>query len=122
MFQVFSVGLLDSLDIEENIANGHYFPSTTSSIQPDSVKMMKLHTLVLLLVALIQSASAFTVRPAATQVRVQATPAASKALTPRPMFIDWGVASMADYPTGSIAMLLLSVTLWEITTPGRAKK
>ncbi|GAX26298.1 hypothetical protein FisN_16Lu141 [Fistulifera solaris] len=83
---------------------------------------MKLHTLVLLLVALIQSVSAFTVRPAATQARVPAAPAASKALTPRPMFIDWGVASMAEYPTGSIGMLLLTVSLWELVTPGRAKK
>ncbi len=41
---------------------------------------------------------------------------------PRPMFIDWGVASLAEYPIGSIGMLLLSVTLWELTTPGRAKK
>jgi hypothetical protein len=38
------------------------------------------------------------------------------------MFIDWGVASMADYPTGSIGMLLLTVSLWELITPGRAKK
>jgi hypothetical protein len=95
--------------------------------------MMKLFTLLVAAVLMLgNSASAFTVRPAATQVRSVANIAVShpsnnsnndnKSLTCRPMFVDWGVPEIAANPLGSIFMLVAIVSLWEVSTPGRAKK
>jgi hypothetical protein len=78
--------------------------------------------------------SAFTVRPATTQVRLVANIAVShpynnnkdnndnKSLTCRPMFVDWGVPEIAANPLGSIFMLVAIVSSWEVSTPGCAKK
>jgi hypothetical protein len=38
------------------------------------------------------------------------------------MFVDWGVPEIAANPLGSIFMLVAIVSLWEVSTPGRAKK
>mmetsp|Transcript_12145 Transcript_12145/g.22079 ORF Transcript_12145/g.22079 Transcript_12145/m.22079 type:complete len:117 (-) Transcript_12145:134-484(-) len=93
--------------------------------------MMKLFTLLVAAVLMLgNSVSAFTVRPAATQVRSVANIAVShpsnnndnKSLTCRPMFVDWGVPEIAANPVGSILMLVAIVSLWEVSTPGRAKK
>lgn len=75
---------------------------------------------ILLLFAFLVYTSAFTVRPVATQTRIIAPVVAKDSLKPRPMFVDWGVPEIASQPIGSIIMLVLGVSFWEIA--GRFEK
>ena len=88
--------------------------------------MNKLLTLLVTLVALLNGASAFTVaRPMtssrATEPMMPVTPQ-SVSTTARAMFIDPNIPEIASQPVGSIIMLVALVSLWEVITPGRAKK
>lgn len=82
----------------------------------------------LLFVALLGSASAFTtvqprtissMRPAAVVAPV-AAPQSSTSLN----LVDPAITAMTDLanPVGSIVALCVFVSVWEILTPGRAKK
>jgi hypothetical protein len=85
--------------------------------------MNKFLTLLVALVALFNGASAFTVARPMTTSRPVAM-AQSKALTPRQaVLVDPAIAALADVPPlGSIAILFAMVSIWELITPGRAKK
>lgn len=91
---------------------------------------MKLYTLFLAAVLMLSNnASAFTARPAATQVR----PVANIAVAPPSdndksvtrlslgMFVDWGVPDMDVNPIGSIILLVAFVSAWELTGRGVKK-
>ena len=83
----------------------------------------------LLLVAILGSASAFTtvqprtvssMRPATAVVAPVATPSSSTSLN----LVDPAITAMTDLanPVGSIVALCVFVSVWELVTPGRAKK
>ena len=89
--------------------------------------MNKLLTLLLAVVALLNGASAFTVARPMSSSRSMApmmpnVAPQSVSTTARAMFIDPNIPEIANQPVGSLIMLIAMVSLWEVITPGRAKK
>jgi uncharacterized membrane protein len=86
------------------------------------------YTLVSFLLFLVASASAFmSVAPKATFVRPTAAPmtvAASSTTSLAAVQVDPAIADMVakSSPIGAIALFVIIVSLWELNTPGRAKK
>ena len=76
----------------------------------------------LLLLAFVASASAFTVAPQATQLRPVAAVSQPK-VAPLSMFVDLSGGTMVNEPVGSLIMFLLLGALFEFgSDAGHAKK
>lgn len=92
--------------------------------------MMKLVRLLAFVVACATAVTSFTVRPQASFAARQAMPTSqvaglvSRSSTSLNMFGPMPYASEAagTEPLGSILIFILFVSLWELNTPGRAKK
>jgi hypothetical protein len=95
--------------------------------------MTKFVSFLVALIAIVccSSASAFTVVPKQTtstlsravepKIVSQTMPVTTRG-KPLPMFVDWGVSFSSESAIGSIGMLVALVSIWELVTPGRAKK